>query len=85
MTGTGKGSGVRVQQTAGMVYWLRDGKISTMDTYATKATLSKPWGCRSKTLTPTPEPAGSCAGESQENVEGLTGSKPHARRRKRPK
>ena len=24
---------------------------------------SKPWGCRSKTLTPTPEPAGYCAGD----------------------
>src|SRR3954453_16362725 len=24
---------------------------------------SKPWGCRGKTLTPTPEPAGYCAGD----------------------
>ena len=32
---------------------------------------SKPWGCRSKTLTPTPEPAGYCAGDVQENVEIL--------------
>ena len=28
-----------------------------------RPTPSKPWGCRSKTLTPTPEPAGYCAGD----------------------
>ena len=28
-----------------------------------RARPSKPWGCRSKTLTPTPEPAGYCAGD----------------------
>ena len=28
-----------------------------------RAKPSKPWGCRSKTLTPTPEPAGYCAGD----------------------
>jgi hypothetical protein len=32
---------------------------------------SKPWGCRGKTLTRTPEPAGYCAAMSQENVERL--------------
>src|SRR5262245_51430642 len=29
----------------------------------TAAKPSKPWGCRSKTLTPSPEPAGYCAGD----------------------
>ncbi len=33
LTGTGKGSGVRVQQTAGMVYWLRGGKIWRLKSY----------------------------------------------------
>ena len=33
LTGTGKGSGVRVKQTAGMVYWLRDGKIWRLKSY----------------------------------------------------
>src|SRR5688500_9371833 len=28
--------------------------------FTTKPRLSKPWGSRSKTLTPTPEPAGYC-------------------------
>jgi ketosteroid isomerase-like protein len=32
---------------------------------------SKPPGCRSKTLTPTPEPAGYCAAMSRENVEAF--------------
>ena len=30
---------------------------------------SKSWGCRSKTLTPTPDPAGYCANDAQENPE----------------
>ena len=35
---------------------------------------SKPWGCRSKTLLPAPEPAGYCAGD----VAGERGGCPHA-------
>ena len=41
---------------------------------------SKPWGCRSKTLTPTPEPAGYCAGD----VAGERGAPPPSDRRLQP-
>ena len=34
-----------------------------METSGITPRPSKPWGCRSKTLTPTPEPAGYCAGD----------------------
>jgi ketosteroid isomerase-like protein len=41
---------------------------------------SKPWGCRSKTLTPTPEPAGYCvgyvAGERGPGTVGVRGVQP---------
>src|SRR5687767_8397721 len=35
----------------------------------TRPRRSQPWGCRSETLTPAPEPARYCAAVSQENVE----------------
>ena len=41
------------------------GRTGRFDPYRSGTTPkpSKPWGCRSKTLTPTPEPAGYCAGD----------------------
>ena len=43
---------------------LRDGKIARCRVLPTTVPKpSKPSGCRSKTLTPTPEPAGYCAGD----------------------
>ena len=42
----------------------RDGKISRSSRFiSTVPKPSKPWACRSKTRTPTPEPAGYCAGD----------------------
>ena len=42
---------------------------------------SKPWGCRSKTLTPTPEPAGYCAGDVAGERGGRRGPLPRFNRR----
>src|SRR6478672_4381469 len=33
LTGTGKSSGARVEQTVSLVYWLRDGKLWRMKSY----------------------------------------------------
>src|SRR5437763_801209 len=38
-------------------------RSSTASPLETQRKPSKPWGCPSKTLTPTPEPAGYCAGD----------------------
>ena len=60
----GKASGVGVKLPISLVCAARgqadrdDGDASPIG-----AKPSKPWGCRSKTLTPTPEPAGYCAGD----------------------
>ena len=45
-----------------MARWRR-GKCVWWGTSTRGPKPSKPWGCRSKTLTPTPEPAGYCAGD----------------------
>ena len=43
---------------------IRDGKLVRLEMFfSDERRPSKPWGCRSKTLTPTPEPAGYCAGD----------------------
>ena len=61
--GTGGASGIAVEDEFSWVYKIRDGKISGSMEYDVTPKPSKPWGCRSKTLTPTPEPAGYCAGD----------------------
>ena len=38
------------------VMTIRDGLIVHWKLYGASPKPSKPWGCRSKTLTPTPEP-----------------------------
>ena len=62
--GRGKGSGAEVlTHLTAHIWTLKDGKAVRMQSYWERAEPSKPWGCRSKTLTPTPEPAGYCAGD----------------------
>ena len=48
---------------------VRDGKVISLISYTIRPRPSKPWGCRSKTLTPTPEPRDTARAMSQENVE----------------
>ena len=64
-----KGSGVAGEETLAQVARCVKGSSSRCGTTSARRKPSKPWGCRSKTLTPTPEPAGYCGAMSQENVE----------------
>jgi len=41
-----------------LAFCTADVQLETPITPSTAARPSKPWGCRSETLTPTPEPAG---------------------------
>ena len=59
--GAGYGPEADLEMTG--VYTVRKRKISASSTSGTTLKPSKPWGCRSKSLTPTPEPAGYCAGD----------------------
>ena len=53
----GRGPETNMQLTC--VYTVRKGKvIASSSSSGITPRPSKPWGCRSKTLTPTPEPAG---------------------------
>ena len=59
-----KGAAIEIEigyfALSGHSRWQGDLRISVIDSGRMP---SKPWGCRSKTLTPTPEPAGYCAGD----------------------
>jgi ketosteroid isomerase-like protein len=55
--GQSKTSGLPVDMAFGQVWTIRNGKSARMECMRTPSRPSKPWGCRSKTLTPTPEPA----------------------------
>ena len=68
----GSTSGAGVSDTYVFVYMLRDGLVVEGWEYGRDKRPSKPWACRSKTLTPTPEPAGYCAGD----VAGERGDRP---------
>ena len=59
----GKGSGVSIEHLHAHVWTFRDAQVVRVRSSTIVAVPSKPWGCRSKTLTPTPEPAGYCAGD----------------------
>ena len=62
-TARGKLSGAPFEHELADLMTLADGRIVGMIAYWHRAEPSKPWACRSKTLTPTPEPAGYCAGD----------------------
>ena len=67
----GRDSGVKLKGDLYHCFWLRDGRFFRVEDHLTlsgpsmrsgsKAKRSKPWACRSKTLTPTPEPCGCTA------------------------
>ena len=61
--GIGRASGASVEMEVTFVFEFRDHMITRVDEYDTLKRPSKPWGFRSKTLTPTPEPAGYCGGD----------------------
>ena len=55
--------GVETWTLDGRLHAARAARSSAWSSSGTRPKPSKPWGCRSKTLTPTPEPAGYCAGD----------------------
>ena len=52
-----------VELLAASVYLVQDGRVTSVEHYANRAEALEAVGCRRKTLTPTPEPAGYCAGD----------------------
>ena len=72
--GHGAGSDAPLEETIWQVDRWRRGKCVWWRTSTRGPKPSKPWGCRSKTLTPTPEPAGYCAGDvAGERGDGASG------------
>jgi ketosteroid isomerase-like protein len=55
--------GIEVERDITHVFTLRDGKLVYATGYRDRTKPSTPWGCRSKTLTPTPEGAEYSAGD----------------------
>ena len=73
--GRGRGSGAPFDRRWAQV-WTFSRRPDPCGSFSqTRPGHSKPWGCRSKTLTPTPEPAGYCAGDvAGERGAGWVGS-----------
>ena len=65
--GRGKASGLDLGQMQGKggaaLFHFRGEKVAGSSSTGSATVRSPTWGCRSKTLTPTPEPAGYCAGD----------------------